>query len=638
MACDRLESRLFFDAVFPTVAAQYELALINRARANPLAEVARLANAGEWNGHTPDLNEGLNPGTISSDPKPPLAMNPNLVDAANKHSQWMIANQNFNHDEGAVGFQAREVAAGYVFGPGGTGSENIGELTATDPTGQALEGEAGFFCDGFNVLPGRGHREALMNPGLNEVGVGFVNGSIEMANGVVTEDFGNANTGVFLCGVTINDVNQNQFYDPGEGLGGVTITATRTSDNAVFTTTSWAAGGYSLKLAPGQYRVTASGGGIGSPAARTVMIGATNVESDFFAAVAPPTTPTAPTITTQPTSQTIAIGNPATFAAAVNANPPVTAQWQVSRNGGPFTNVATGNATGLVYTFTPTADQTGNQYQVVLTNSQGSATSVPATLTISGLPLNITQGPAPQIANAGDTVTFSAAATGSGVTAQWSLSTDGGNTYTPITGATGFSYTFTAAASQNGNWYQVTFTDINGAGGGASAPLTVNAAATGPTINAQPQDASATANGTATLNVAANGFPNPNVQWQVADPTAGAAPSLARARASGQAFVNIPGATGMTLSLPVTAADNHRHYRAVITNDQGTTTTQVVSLNVNSRTPLANSIASLKTWGNAALAAITACARPRPPRRRHCRPTFAGSMPPPRIARSSKSW
>ena len=46
---------------------QYLLELINRGRADPAAEAARYGI---------DLNEGLSPGTISSDPKQPLAVNP----------------------------------------------------------------------------------------------------------------------------------------------------------------------------------------------------------------------------------------------------------------------------------------------------------------------------------------------------------------------------------------------------------------------------------------------------------------------------------------------------------------------------------------------------------------------------------
>ena len=50
----------------PSAAEQYFLELINRARANPAAEAARLGIS---------LNEGLAGGTITASAKPPLAFN-----------------------------------------------------------------------------------------------------------------------------------------------------------------------------------------------------------------------------------------------------------------------------------------------------------------------------------------------------------------------------------------------------------------------------------------------------------------------------------------------------------------------------------------------------------------------------------
>jgi hypothetical protein len=63
--------------VEPTAYEQYILELINRARANPGAEAARLGI---------DLNQGLAAGTISTAAKQPLAFNPLLIDAARGHS------------------------------------------------------------------------------------------------------------------------------------------------------------------------------------------------------------------------------------------------------------------------------------------------------------------------------------------------------------------------------------------------------------------------------------------------------------------------------------------------------------------------------------------------------------------------
>src|SRR5688500_18814084 len=84
-----LEARRMFAVVYPTNNEQYLVELINRARANPTAEATRLGIA---------LNEGVSAGeTISTTAKQPLAINPNITDAARKHSQWMIDTDSFSH-------------------------------------------------------------------------------------------------------------------------------------------------------------------------------------------------------------------------------------------------------------------------------------------------------------------------------------------------------------------------------------------------------------------------------------------------------------------------------------------------------------------------------------------------------------
>src|SRR3954468_21380533 len=65
-----LEPRLCFAAAPATTYEQYMLELINRARANPAAEAARLGI---------DLNEGLAASSISTAAKQPLAINDKLT-------------------------------------------------------------------------------------------------------------------------------------------------------------------------------------------------------------------------------------------------------------------------------------------------------------------------------------------------------------------------------------------------------------------------------------------------------------------------------------------------------------------------------------------------------------------------------
>src|SRR5687767_11388276 len=165
-----LESRRLLAAAFPTIYEQYLVELINRGRANPTAEATRYGTA---------LNEGLPAGTISSTPKQPLAINPNITDAARKHSQYMIDNDVFSHTgSGGTNPSARMTAAGYVFTGSWTWGENIGwgGTTGTlNVTTETADIHSGLYID--ENIDGRGHRVNLMNNSFREIGAGVVTGS-----------------------------------------------------------------------------------------------------------------------------------------------------------------------------------------------------------------------------------------------------------------------------------------------------------------------------------------------------------------------------------------------------------------------------------------------------------------------------
>lgn len=275
---ERLESRRLFAAVYPTAVEQYELELINRARANPTAEAARYSIA---------LNEGLPNGTISTAAKQPLAINPLVTDAARKHSQWMIDHDQFSHYEGTADPGVRMRAAGYTFNAPWTWGENIGYRSqfpsVPDPATFAARVHQDLFVDAG--IDGRGHRTNMMSNAFKEIGVGVVSGSFNGYNAVmVTTDFATSGTGSFLTGVAYTDnVTKDDLYTPGEGMSGVTVKAVRASDGATFTTTTWSSGGYSLKLSSGTYAVTGTGGELGTNvvAYPSVTIGSENVKRDF---------------------------------------------------------------------------------------------------------------------------------------------------------------------------------------------------------------------------------------------------------------------------------------------------------------------------------------------------------------------
>ena len=98
---------------------------------------------------------------------------------------------------------------------------------------------------------------------------------------------------------------------------------------------------------------------------------------------------TAPSVTTNPTNQTVTYGAASvSFSAAASGTSP-TVQWQVSTNGGgSWSNIGGATSTTLTLT-TPAVSLSGNQYRAVFTNTCGSATTTAATLTVNAATLTI---------------------------------------------------------------------------------------------------------------------------------------------------------------------------------------------------------------------------------------------------------
>ncbi|MGN6505884.1 MAG: CAP domain-containing protein [Tepidisphaeraceae bacterium] len=286
---ETLEARQLRTVVYPSADQQYAVELLNRARANPTAEAARWNGYNDGQGHTynGDLNEGLAAGTISAAAKQPLAINPYLMAGAQGHAQWMVDNDTFSHT-GAGGSNPgqRESAAGYANAT--SWGENIAVNWSTgslDAAQTVLDQERNLFTD--QAIADRGHRTNMMNGAFSEVGIGIAAGPWTLSgtnynaqDGV--HDFA-ANGTHYLTGVSYQDtVRADQFYTPGEGLGGVIVTATRIGDGQTFSTTTWSSGGYSLALPAGTYNVVAAGGGLTTPIAyNNVSIGSINVKEDF---------------------------------------------------------------------------------------------------------------------------------------------------------------------------------------------------------------------------------------------------------------------------------------------------------------------------------------------------------------------
>jgi hypothetical protein len=259
---------------------QLVLELINRARSNPTAEGTRLGLAiTEGITDTETLaNAALNGGV-----RPPLAMNPLLLQAARAHSKDMWTRNFWGHvnPDGADPGD-RITAAGYTWN---WYAENI--IRSTNATAST----AGFH-DAFVVDSGiaeRGHRTNLLDwddttvstASRREVGIGHF--ASATANGAgfrsfLTEDFARRSNTAYVVGVVHRDTTANTFYDLGEGLPGVTITVVGGQ-----TTTTAPGGGFAVPIpGSGSITVTASGGPLNTTlSSGSIAVGGDNVYVAF---------------------------------------------------------------------------------------------------------------------------------------------------------------------------------------------------------------------------------------------------------------------------------------------------------------------------------------------------------------------
>jgi hypothetical protein len=240
-------------------------------------------------------------------------------------------------------------------------------------------------------------------------------------------------------------------------------------------------------------------------------------------------------IVVQPVGSNVPPGQTASLSVTANGTAPLAYQW--SANG-----MAISGATGS--TLMPTITAT-TSYTVTVTNSCGSVTSVPATVTACSTPA-ITAQPQNAALIAGQSTTLSVTATGTPLAYQWSK--DG----TAIAGATAASLPITPPATAG---YTVTLSNACGTVTSTTATVSVCNPAS---ITTQPQSATVTAGQSRTLSVVAAGTGTLTYQWS----------------AGGTA---IGGATGS--SLTVTPAST-TSYTITVTNGCGSVTSAAATVTV----------------------------------------------------------
>jgi len=267
----------------------------------------------------------------------------------------------------------------------------------------------------------------------------------------------------------------------------------------------------------------------------------------------------APSITSQPANQTVTAGKTASFSVTATGTAPLTYQWK--KNGATISG-----ATSASYaTPAAAASDTNAKFTVTVTNSVSNATSNAATLTVD-VPPSITTQPASRTVNAGQTASFTVAATGTGtLTYQWKKNG------AAISGATSSSYTTPATvASDNGASFTVTVIGTAGNVTSNAATLTVSVPNTPPSISTQPASKTVIAGQTATFSISATGTAPMTYQWN-------------------KGATTISGATSASYTTPATTtADNGAQFTVTITNAAGKATSNAATLTVTAATATLN--------------------------------------------------
>ena len=264
-----------------------------------------------------------------------------------------------------------------------------------------------------------------------------------------------------------------------------------------------------------------------------------------------------PVIVTQPTAQTATAGQGATFSVTASSTLPLNYQWR--KDGAAITG-----ATSATLTLSNLLSGDAGAYSVAISNSAGTTTSNPATLTVNpaGSAPVITAQPTNQTATIGFLAQFSVTATPFlGVTYQWYKNG------AAISGATGFLYTINNTTSADAGSYTVVVT--NGAGSVTSSAATLTVIGSGglaPTISGQPTDQSVAVGFLTFLGVTASGAQPLAYQWY-------------------KGGVAIAGATTMFFTVSASQASDAGTYTVVVSNSFGSVTSSAATVRVGNARP-----------------------------------------------------
>lgn len=288
---------------------------------------------------------------------------------------------------------------------------------------------------------------------------------------------------------------------------------------------------------------------VGQAGNYTVVI--TNTYGSITSSTAVLTVLVPPSISMQPSSQTVTAGASVNFSVVASGTSPLGYRWQ---KGGSFISGANSSTYSLPGTVT---GDSGN-YTVVVTNSAGSITSSVATLTVNAAPVapSISTQPTSQSGPVGGNITLSVVATGTGpLSYQWRH--DG----IDVSGGISSALNLTGLTTNDAGDYQVVVTNSVGSITSSLVTVTVTLAAVAPGIAAQPQSLSVIEGTDASFGVTATGTAPLRYQWL-------------------KGGVALSGATNSSLLFTPALASDEGDYAVAITNIAGAVTSSVATLTV----------------------------------------------------------
>ena len=264
-------------------------------------------------------------------------------------------------------------------------------------------------------------------------------------------------------------------------------------------------------------------------------------------------------ITGQPSDYEGAVGDRVSFKTQASGTG-LTYQWQLSEDGENWRNSSTKSAE---YTATLSNANNGRRVRCVVTDASGSSvTSRTAMMSVSGM-VAVTRQPADFAGKAGSSVTFTVAASRKNVTYQWQISEDGVNWRNSSTKTA--TYAVTLSEKNNGRRVRCVITDAEGhTAVSDTAMMSVKGLLT---ITAQPADYSGAEGSQAVFGIAAS-QKGASFQWQLSD--------------DGETWCN-SSTTSATYTSTLTADNNGRRVRCIVTDSSGSVTSQTVRMVIQGR-------------------------------------------------------